>query len=198
MLFIDIRVPVGKIFWGNVLLIVCSLFYLAWWCAAFKPRADAGIVKTSVLFGFTAAAGIGGLVLVVKGVLASSGAGGSKAGLSNTAILLGGIGAYVLLLIATSVFLKRQVTSELLIIIGWTVLELCVINVMAGAGCLSTRVAFISGGAAIVAAIISLVCYLQYYRLEPYAGYVCGMVPLILAALVMLGITASLVLSSIF
>ncbi len=41
-----------------------------------------------------------------------------------------GIISYILLLVITSKLLHRQVTSELFIIVGWTVLELCFVNAM--------------------------------------------------------------------
>ena len=59
----DIHVPEGKIFFGNVLLIVCSLFYLAWWVVAFKPNSSAGMGKMATLLAVASAAGIAGLIL---------------------------------------------------------------------------------------------------------------------------------------
>lgn len=41
-----------------------------------------------------------------------------------------------------------------------------------------------------VAALASLVCYVLYYRLGALAGYIDGMLPLLIIAVVMAGLSA--------
>ena len=67
-------------------------------------------------------------------------------------------------------------------------MEICACDALLGAG-------FVSRGAFVVltlivlaAALVSMLCYLKYYDLEPMKAFYDGMVPLILFAVVMLGI----------
>ena len=56
-------------------------------------------------------------------------------------------------------------------------------------GCLSLEGTRTIPFAAIIAvgAVISLICYMLYYKLSATAGFIDGMVPLLMAALVMAG-----------
>lgn len=95
---------------------------------------------------------------------------------ANQAVVLsklgnrGGIIAYILLFTITYFFLKRQVTTELFLIIGWAVLELSVINTL-------YKTEYFSFGGAVAfciitaaAVLISLLCYISYYKLEKTAA----------------------------
>ncbi|MCD8004147.1 MAG: hypothetical protein LUE91_00580 [Oscillospiraceae bacterium] len=109
----------------------------------------------------------------------------------QTAIFIGGIVAYVLLLAGSCFLLKRQVTTELFLIIGWAALTFLELDALYALGRCSkgTAVFFLALTAA--AAVVSLICYLLYYRLDSLKGYLDGMVPLVLAALVMAAISLS-------
>lgn len=182
----NLPIPIGNLVLGNILLIICSLFYLAWWAVAFRPHASSGLLKSAVLLGVAAAAGIIGLVFAIQGITAAE---GKRILLPEAGILAGGIIAYILLFTITYFFLKRQVTTELFLIIGWAVLELSVINTL-------YKTEYFSFGGAVAfciitaaAVLISLLCYISYYKLEKTAGFIDGMIPLILAAAVMAAIT---------
>lgn len=179
-----------QILGSNILLIICCAFYLAWWILAFKPVGAIKGMAAGWLLIPAFIAGLAAVVLAVKGVLsASAGAALFPSGL----LLWGGIAGYLILLAVTRLFFQRQVTTELLLIVGWTVLALAEINKLYGVGCFSHGLAVIFVAVTVAAALISLVCYVLYYRLGDHAGYFDGMIPLFMAALVMAGISVAMV-----
>ena len=95
----------------------------------------------------------------------------------------------MVLFLVTYLIFKRQVTTELFLIVGWAVLELCAVNVLYGMGQFQLTGAVVFAVIIAAAALISLICYIFYYKLGQTAGYIDGMIPLILAAVVMSVIT---------
>ena len=73
---------------GHVLLIICGIFYLLWWCYAFKPGfTDSRVAgKAGVLLLITAITGLAGVVLSVIGC---SQPGGRAALIPGTVIVIG-------------------------------------------------------------------------------------------------------------
>lgn len=131
------------------------------------------------------AAGLAAVYLVLRGI----GSAPAKIPLYSPLLpgrylLIGGIAAYLLLFVITLLLLRRPVTSELFLIIGWAILALAEINVFYGTGRFLDHTAAIFIAVIAAAAIISLICYVLYYRLDSRAGYLDGMVPLLLAAVV--------------
>lgn len=180
MLFGNAVPAARQILWGNVLLIGCAAFYLLWWALAFKPSAPVKGIASGWLLIPAVFLGIAAVVMIITG---GRGAGSPRAALSGRALLLGGVAAYVALLLVTRLIFHRQVTSELFLITGWAVLALFEVASLYSLGALSRGSFAAFTAAAPAAALISLVCYILYYRLGPRSGYVDGMVPLILAAL---------------
>lgn len=172
----------GKLFWGNILLVVCSAFYLAWWTAAFRPKGASKGFGTNLLLLAAIAAGIGAVVFMAQGI---STAPHPVALFPSGLILWGGIVVYLILLAVTALLLKRQVTTELFLIIGWAMLELSAIDALYGAGRTAFPAAVFLIVVIAVAVVVSMVCYLLYYRLEQTAGYIDGMIPLIVDAVAM-------------
>ena len=84
-----------------------------------------------------------------------------------------------------------MVTSELLIITAWAVLELCVVNTLYRCENLVSGTAVRLSVWILAAALVSLVCYLLYYRLPYTAGYIDGCIPLVLAIAVILAVNLS-------
>lgn len=182
--------PIKQIFWGNVLLIICCTFYLIWWVLAFKPGGAVNGMKTGWLLIPAFVAGLAAVILAVRGIRSAS---IGSALFPYGVLLWGGIAAYLILLAVTRLFFKRQVTTELFLIVGWTMLALSEINALYGAGRFSLRLADIFAVVIGIATMISLVCYMLYYKLGNHAGYLDGMIPLLMVALVMAGITAAFV-----
>ncbi|MCD8340957.1 MAG: hypothetical protein LUC87_02245 [Clostridiales bacterium] len=174
---------------GNLLLVACCVFYLAWWLIAFKPEGAIRGMKSGWLLIPALLFGVAAIVEIVQGSDAD-GQGGLP---SRTAIVMGGIIAYVVLLAASSLILKRQVTTELLLIVGWTVLMFLEISGLFALGQYSRGMAIAFLVITVIAAIVSLICYLLYYNLDSVKGYIDGMIPLLLVAVMMIAVTVSVV-----
>lgn len=186
--------PARQIFAGHLLLVVCCGFYLAWWCRAFCPGAAVPRVGglSGVLLGAAAAAGLGGLGVLLAGIRRIAHGPGL---LPGGAVLWGGAAAYALLLAFTLLVLGRPVTTELALIVGWAVLELTALNVLYGASRLSAGCA--AGLMVLTAAAFaaSMVCYVLYYRLSAQAGFVSGILPLVTEAVCMAASAAAMLLA---
>ena len=171
------------IFFGNILFIVCCGFYLVWWLTAFYPSASkpsGGGVGTGWLLIPASITGLLGVILAVRGILVKNPV---IQLLPAGYILWGGIAAYFILLAVTVLLLKRPLTSELILIVGWGMLALAEINTLFGIGLFPQRLSIVFLVIICAAVVISLVCYVLYYRLDSRAGYIDGMIPLVLAAL---------------
>jgi len=180
-----------QIFIGNILFIACCGFYLAWWLLTFRTYTGSNSMKTGWLLIPASLAGLLGVVLILQGILAQTPV---KQLLPGGYILMGGIAAYFILLVITVLLLKRPATSELILIVGWGMLALAEINALFGSGLFSHRlsVGFILVTAAAI--VISLICYVLYFRLDSRAGYIDGMIPLLLVAVYMTGISCFMVI----
>ena len=186
----DFSLSVKQIFGSNILLIICCAFYLAWWLLAFKPTGAIKGMKTGWLLIPAFAAGLVSIIFAVKGVQSAP----VRATLFPNGLLLwGGVAAYFILLAVTYLLLKRPVTTELFLIVGWAMLALSEINALYGIGRFSHELAAIFAVIIGVVALVSLICYLLYFNLGDRAGYFDGMVPLLAVALVMGSISVAMV-----
>lgn len=177
---------------GEVLLVVCSLSYLAWWVITFRPSARAsggGIFLTGAVIG-----GLCGLVLLAVGIAALL----PKASLPALgATIVGGVVVGALLLYVTSTLAHRPVTTELPLIIVWTTTQLAAGITLRTAGVLNPPAGTAWIVATAVATLIGLVCYLIFYRLDPIPAYWIGMVPLAVDGVVAAVLAAILTLSRV-
>ena len=173
---------IGRMQAGNLCLVLCCIFYLIWWSIAFNPNRDFPMAAKSILFLVTLCFGLAGVGVLVWGMAELP---KEKGGISSGAICVIGIVAYALLLFLTYHFLQRQVTTELALIVGWTALEVCVMNALWRADALGAAAAVVMAVVVVVAAVIGMLCYLAYYELDPQIAFYDGMVPLILFAVVM-------------
>lgn len=179
--FRNFTAPLWEVFFGNLLLLCCILFYLGWWIVTFRPDASGG---SGSVFYITVAfvTGIAAIALLSSGIGALSAV--SK-GLPVKLVLLGVIVLFVLALLVTSIGFHRVVTSELMIIFIWAALQMSAVTVLYGTGRFGpgrTATLAVLVGIAVVA---SLICYVIYYRLGQSAGYQVGMAPLAMSAAVM-------------
>ena len=168
---------------GQILLILCCLSYLVWWYRGFRPGSDVNRIGgiNGILLFVTALLGIAGLTCC----LLSGVNGAAPAKLNPTLLGVAGIGVYILLLFITRYLLKRAVTMELLLIVGWSFLELAFANSLNAAGHLTDGSFF--GICIVLAAVfaISLLLYVAYYRMEEMKAFYAAMVPLVLVAAAM-------------
>jgi hypothetical protein len=179
--FHNFTASLWKVFSGNLLLLLCSLFYLIWWVVTFRPDSSGG---SAGVFCITAAfiTGIAAIALLSSGINSLS---HDSKGLPVRFILIGTAVLFVVLLFVTAVVFNRQVTSELIIIHIWVALEISAVAVLHGTGRFGPgRVATLAALVGI-ATVVGLICYVLYYRLDGMSSYRVGMVPLATDAFVM-------------
>lgn len=146
-------------------------------------------MKTGWLLIPAFAAGLVSIIFAIRGIQSAS---VHTTLFPNGLLLWGGIAAYFILLAVTYLLFKRPVTTELFLIVGWAMLALSEINMLYGIDRFSHALAVIFTVIIGVAALISLICYVLYYNLGSRAGYFDGMVPLLMVALVMVGISITI------
>ncbi len=178
-MFAETNGAARQLFWGDILLVGCCAFYLLWWVLAFKPAGAVKGLRSGWLLFPALILGVAGLVMIVKG---SGRAAAADSFFSAGTALLAGAVSYAVLLVVTRLVFRRQVTTELFLIVGWTVLAFVEINALYGLGVLTRGAAAGFFAAAVTAAAVSMVCYVLYYGLDSRAGYVDGMIPLLLTA----------------
>jgi hypothetical protein len=169
----------AKITVGQILLIICCIFYLVFWSISYKPdqTVNRGAGLSGLFLLITAVCGITGVFFSVQGVNSITPHVAAK--LNGTLLIAGGVIAYILLLLITTRFFKRPVTTELLLIVSWMVLELTVISTLNAGGRLSDLRFWIMLVIIEAAFILSMVLYVLYYRMEPMKAYYAAMIPLI-------------------
>ncbi len=190
-MFANMDVQTRQMMVGNLLLVLCCAFYLAWWLVAFKPVGAVKGMKSGWLLVPAFVFGIAAIVQIVRG---SSGSGIPSVLIPKAVVLPAGLAAYVVLLVVTRQLMDRPVTTELLLIVGWTVLAFLELDALYGLGKYGMAATVILMVVSVAAAAIGLVCYLKYYGLDARTGYVDGMVPLILIAAVMVVVTVGVLL----
>ena len=167
----------SRFYAGNVLLILCCTFYLLWWIVAFRPEdavkgmRSGWLLIPAVVFGIAAVAAITGGIYATENALQL---------MPTMRIVLIGVIAYALLLAGTALLLKRQVTTELFLIVGWAVLASSEISALYAHEAYSAAAAWVFIAFILVMAAVSLVCYLLYYNLDAVTGYIDGMIPLVI------------------
>ena len=168
---------------GNLLFAGCCIVYLIWWSVAFRPGFTAPMGVKSALFLATAALGIAGLAYIIRGCQMAEG--------NNHFIAIMAVGAaiYIILILVTNLVMHRTVTTELMLIVFWACMEICACNALFGSGLITAKAFTVLAVIVLVASIAGMICYLKYYDLEPMPAFYDGMVPLILFALVMIGIS---------
>ena len=166
----------NRIITGQIILILCCVVYLVWWYRGFRPGVSVSRVSglNGLLLAVTAILGIAGVVFCMLDM-----EGSSPWKVSPVYIISGGIIGYIVLLVVTRYIFDRVVTSELFLIIGWTMLETAVINQLNADGTLG-EIGFTIMCVIIAAAfIISMILYVAYYKMEEMKAFYAAMVPLV-------------------
>ncbi len=174
--------PAGQIMLGNIFIIICCAFYLLWWILAFRPTGAVKGIRSGWLLIPAVVSGVLSLVMIIR-TLKTAKPDDSFFGVGH--VIGAGFVLYFILLIVTRVLFHRQVTTELFLIVGWTVLAFLEINLLYGIGSFGRGAAIALFVAALVTAAVSMVCYILYYGLDIKTGYIDGMIPLILVAVFM-------------
>ena len=173
--------PIAKMIAGHYAMMLCCLFYLAWWSVAFHPHST-GAYRGWQLVLLLAVLGSAflGILLITYGIRAIP----ETPVISTLAVCSFGMLSYFVLLFVTSQVFQRISTAELFLIVTWAVLEFSVINSLYGTNFLP------HGDIAVctiilAATIIGLMSYMMYYSLDEMPAYYCGMVPLLVDAAAM-------------
>jgi hypothetical protein len=173
-LFRSFTTPLWEIFIGNLLLFLCTFFYIAWWRAEFKPNSGNG-PSGAIFIGLALITGIAGLVLMSHGIGSLS---EYTKGLQIKFIIAGSAALFVVILIITVIVFHRIVTFELIIIHIWTALELCAIAALYGTERFNAASAAILNALTGLAFVTGIICYVVYYRLDETGRYWIGLVPI--------------------
>lgn len=165
---------------GHIALAACFALYLAWWIIFFRP-ADArpsGALRAAGIACIVAAValGVAGVAACVTGIAQLPAWTG---GIKTWQIALGGLAAYVVLFVMTTVGFDRPPTTELVLIAGWLTLEAAIVNGLFSSGALAAGPALGLLCTVIACAAASLICYVRYYHLAGWAALADGSGPLI-------------------
>ena len=175
----------GTLFKGILMLAACSGCYLVWWGVAFYPERHVPLWLSGILLVATAACGIMAVNWMAQGIFS----GREKCVqefLVWGGILAGGVIGYVVLLVISNIVFHRMVTTELFLIIGWAVLNLITVDTLYASGSFSAGVSVAFVVLTLVVVVASLYCYMIYYELETWKGYIDGFLPLVMVGIVML------------
>ena len=152
------------------------MFYLFWWYLGYRPNTDVnrvGGVNGALLF-LTAAFGMAGIVFSLMPTEETM-----NTRYSQLFVIVGGIAAYIILMMITKYGFDRIVTTELFLIVGWTMLEMSLINRLNGSGLLTGPRLIIIYVVIALAFTISMILYVAYYRMDEMKAFYAAMVPLI-------------------
>ena len=166
---------------GNIFLIFCCLFYLAWWLIAFKPEGAVKGIRSGWLLIPAAACGLAAVIMICKGISATA---KEERLIPVLLIFVTGVIVYFVLLAGTWFIMKRQVTTELFLIVGWAALAVAEVSALFACGSYSKTAAIVFIVFIIIMAAVSMVCYLLYYNLDSVKGYIDGIIPLAAVAVV--------------
>ncbi len=180
-----------QILTGNFMLIICCIFYIAWWLIAFHPTHAVKGMKSGWLLIPAFIFGVWGVVQVANG---SSTGEEVPVIIPKAGIVIGAIAAYLVLFVGTYMLMHRQVTTELFLIVGWTALMLMELDTLYGLGEFRETSAILLMVVTVLAAVVSMVCYLLYYNLDAVKGYIDGTIPLGLAGIMMIVISVGVVI----
>ena len=174
----------NRLLTGQCLLIFCCVFYLIWWYRGFRPGITVNRVGgvNGVLLLVTVVLGLAGIVLSLLCISNVE----TRLRISPSFIIFGGIVVYVLLLLVTKYVFHRIVTSELFLIVVWTMLEAAVVNWLNAGGYLTGYRLTAMVIVLMAAFTISIVLYVAYYRMEDMKAFYAAMVPLVTEAVAMI------------
>jgi len=182
-LFQNYGTSMEMLFKGILMLAACSGCYLVWWGVAFYPERHVPLWLSGILLVATAACGIMAVNWMAQGIFQAEKV---RAGIPVGWILAGGVIGYVVLLVISNIVFHRMVTTELFLIVGWAVLNLIVVDTLYASGLFSDGVSSLFVVLTLIVVVASLYCYMIYYDLEKWKGYIDGFLPLVMVGIAML------------
>ncbi|MBR6403469.1 MAG: hypothetical protein IKS48_08825 [Eubacterium sp.] len=167
---------------GQILLIICCIFYLIWWYMGYRPNqvVDRTGGINGVLLSATALFGMAGIILSLMPTEKTI-----KSKYPQIIIVISGVAVYIILMAVTKYGFQRVVTTELFLIVGWTMLELSILNRLSGSGLLVGSKLIVMYAVLLISFVISMILYVAYYRMEEMKAFYAAMIPLITEGLSM-------------
>ena len=164
---------------------------MLWWYRGYRPGVTVSRVGglNGVLLLLTAAFGLVGVIMSTGAVPELY-----PAKINPLYLIPAGATMYIILLLITRLVFHRVVTTELILIVLWMVLELSVINKLNAGGYLSDKVFLFMTIVIAAVFILNIILYVAYYRMEEMKAFYAAMIPLIAAAMTM-GILTVLMLN---
>lgn len=164
---------------GHGLLAGCALLYLVWWFVFFRPRAakpEGGEYGFGVVcIGFAAILGVLAITRIVTGL------GEFPTNISGVVLWPCAVAVYALLAVVTLKLFHRQITTELLLIVGWAALEVAVVGALMAIGSsIATPLLVLTA----IGFVGALVCYLLYYHVSGWAAFLDGCGPLVAVGII--------------
>ena len=168
-----------RILIGQVSLIICCTLYILWWYRGYRPGTTVDRIGglNGMLLLMTAAFGLAGVIMSTGTVPELY-----PAKIDPLYLIPAGVLMYAMLLLITRTVFHRVVTTELILIVLWAVLEIAVINKLNAGGLLSDKLFLFMTIVIIAVFILDIVLYVAYYRMEEMRAFYAAMVPLIAAA----------------
>lgn len=166
---------------SNLLLSVTALFYLLWWIVFFRPGSTVKYPSLEHSLGngslvIAAVTGLLAIVFMVRGLYKTLDDQLPKFGHAA----FGATMSYMAVAFCTQILLDRHVTTELSIMVVYTVLEiLCLIDCSRSGLTDKTDTALTTAGLLFVT-IVNIFCYCVYYFLDDTWRFIDGMIPLVL------------------
>jgi len=105
--FHNFAAPVWQIFAGNLLLLICSLFYLVWWVVCFGPNAPGKAAGGSAGMIYLTGAFISGIAAIVLLSIGISTLSKDAKSVPVWLILLGGTVLFVVMFLVTTAVYHR-------------------------------------------------------------------------------------------
>lgn len=170
---------VKSLFYGAIFIVLCTVFYLIWWIAAFSPGEEGWLQRTNVNLWLIPST-IFGILGIIVSIVGLQGKKTNPEIISTLFICIGGLVLYFALLAFTWFVLKRSITTELFLLTGWLTLTFCMVNAAYGYTLILHKTAIILLSVAVIAFIIGMICYLLYYAVSPSLSFILGMIPLII------------------
>lgn len=159
---------------GHELLALCAVLYLAWWFEFFRPRE---VRPRGLEYGMGVVMIVCAAILGLFGVIRiCTGLGALPSALPAVVLWPCAIAAYVVLAVVTKRLFDRPITTELLLIVAWTALEVAVVGALVAIGSGVTAPLLVL---ALMGFAFSLACYVLYYRLSGWPAFLDGCGPLV-------------------
>ncbi|MDD5922551.1 MAG: hypothetical protein PUC44_05170 [Eubacteriales bacterium] len=166
------------IFYGEIFITACCAIYIPWWLRVFRPNTVHRWTEgaSGILLLFTTLFGILGVISLVHGIKLTPNA--SSAPVSGPVLLSIGIFGYLIFGILTYFIAHRPLTTELFLIIGWTILELQTLSRLLGCGFSGKNKSIFLLFLILAALFFNLILYVLYYKMEPLKAYYWAAAPL--------------------